>query len=59
MQVPEATQRLLVTRTQSADTQALAQTMLRNAATVQLQQETTAPVTPAKVLQRYVLPCSR
>ena len=57
-QVPEATQKLLVTRTQDAATRALGQSMLRDAATVQLQQQAAA-ATPAKVLQRYVLPCTR
>ena len=55
--MPEATQRLLITRTQDAATRALAQSMLRDAAGVQLQQQ--AAATPAKVLQRYVLPCTR
>ena len=58
VQVPEATQRLLVTRTQGPDTRVLSGEMLRNATAVQLAQATAAPA-PAKVLQRFVLPCCR
>ena len=57
--MPEATQRVVVTRTVTAETKQLQQRLLRNAVDVELQQ----PVQGAKPAptgpQHFVVPCNR
>ena len=58
--MPEATQRVIITRTHTPETAALQQLLLRDAVSVELQPEVQAakPAGPAGP-QHFVLPCSR